>query len=450
MDAAGKLRQAMRTRARSGGFRARIISTLTITACVAGNWSAAQCEEPVPAARIARLVKKLGARSFVERSAADAELTRLGSAAREQLEGALESDDAEVRLRANELLRRLTSAELWKASWVEMSGEAAPASELLKSISEQTGNRLLVGDQYGSFHDKKLEVSYGGGPFWEVMDDVCRRSENHVRPHYDTRHPGLVIVAGARGANPVAYAGPVRAQVTSARRVYIEELDYSNGASEETHTFQINMQMIWEDRFRLVAYRSQPSLLMARTDTGVELSATQPSSSGWNVAGAGTRQLSMNLRLHPPPTDAATLEELRLGWGLIAVGDMATLELDDFETGKAHRQDDLELTITHWEQQGTRHEVKLLCARDLVIPEPKEIVYHENHVELFDEGGNAFRLQGQTNRLTDGGAELKLTFTADSAERKAARLRFSYPRIRSEHELEIAFDGVPLPVGTPR
>src|SRR5690606_4691770 len=98
----------------------------------------------------------------------------------------------------------------------------------------------------------------------------------------------------------------------SARRVFSEELDYEDHSSEVAHSFQLNLQMTWEDRFRLVAYRSQPELVTAITNTGVELSATQPAGSGWNVAGAGTRQLTMNLRLHPPSTEAIRLDRMVL------------------------------------------------------------------------------------------------------------------------------------------
>ena len=161
-----------------------------------------------------------------------------------------------------------------------------------------------MGDQFGAFHDQDVKLTCAEGPFWEVLDALCLASENHFRPHYDSRSPGVVVVSGPPGKQPLAYAGPVRGRITSARRVFIEELNYEDVSSEKTHTFQINLEMMWEDRFRLVAYRSQPELVEALTDTGAQLTPSQASASGWNVATAGTRQLTMNLRLHPPSPSA--------------------------------------------------------------------------------------------------------------------------------------------------
>jgi len=410
----------------------------------------AAAEEPDPQLRIARLVRQLGSESYEEREAAGAELAQLGKLTRGELELALASEQLEIRLRAAELLKRLKVADLWAASEVEFGSDGELASRVLAAASEQAGNRILIGDQYGTFHDAPVRLTHERRAFWDLVDDVCRQSGNHVRPHYDTRNPGLVVVAGEPGQYPTAHAGPVRAQVTGARRVFIEELDYQNLRSEQTHTFQLNLQVMWEDRFRLVAYRSQPDVTEATTDSQVELSAMQPAGNGWNVANAGTRQLAMNIRLNPPPTAARRLDTLRLRWGLIAVGDMASLNVENLDSQAPHCQDDLELVVESIEQrQGARCEVKLLVTRDLIIPEPQEILLLENRVELYDAQGRLFRELGQTNSVTERGARLCLSFTGDSAESVAKRLRFVYPRLRSQQDLEIVFRGVPLPAGRP-
>lgn len=413
--------------------------------------SRAGADESVPAVRIAALIRSLGSDSFRERQRADDELMRLGNAARNQLEEALAAGDPEVRLRVESLLERLKVGQLWAASQVFYRTEEETASTILRDLGQQTGNRILVGDQYGKFHDGPVKLSYEAGPFWEVIDDLCRQSGNHVRPHYDTRQPGLVVVAGPPGEYPIAYAGPVRAQVTSARRVFIEELDYQKLGSDTTHTFQLNLQVMWEDRFQLVAYRAGPELIEAVTDTGVELSAAQSSGTGWNVASRGTRQLSMNLRLHPPPTSAASLARLRLSWGLIAVGDMAALDVEDLETAnRTYRQDDLELTVQSVEARpGGRIEVSLAIMRDRVVPQPHEVLFQENDFELYDAKGRAFVKQGQSNTLSQQGANVRLTFSPPEAESAPARLRVVYPRLRSQQNLEIAFHDVPLPSRRP-
>jgi hypothetical protein len=398
---------------------------------------------------VAALISRLGSTAYPERIAAQRDLAALGNSAREDLETALESPDPEVRLAASGLLKRLKLAELWGSSAVDGILEGEQLSSIFAAIAQQTGNRLLVSDQYGAFNDATASLDFQQVPFWRAVDVVCSQTGNHVRPHYDTGNPGLVVVAGAPGKNPVAYAGPVRAQVTSARRVFVEELDYQQMTSEQTHTFQLNLQVMWEDRFRLVAYRSQPDLVLAATDSGVPLSATQSAGSGWNIASTGTRQLSMTLRLNPPPIEARSLETLQLRWGLVAVGDMAVHEISDLSTPAVHRTDDMELVLEEVQIGNPRCELLVHIVRDMVVPDPSEILVQENQFELLDAEGRAYRAQGQTNSLTDRGARLRLSFLAPATDSSPAVLRCHYPRLRSQHDLEIVFNNVPLPTGHP-
>ncbi|HEX4129350.1 MAG TPA: hypothetical protein VHZ24_04855 [Pirellulales bacterium] len=403
-----------------------------------------------PVARVARLITEMRSDSFAARSHAIAGLEALGPAARQQLEAAADDPDPEVHLRARELLVRLKMLDLWSAGQAKLPAGKVTAGKLLQQLADQTGNHILLGDQYGNFHDQEIELDRPTGEFWSLVDEVCRKSSNRVRVHYDTRQPGLVVVAGEPAKFPVAYYGPVRAQICSARRVFTEVLDYEELDSELSHTFQLNLQMSWEDRFRLVAYRAQVELASAVTDTGDELPASQPSGNGWNVASSGTRQLSMSLRLHPPATKARELDKLVLRWGLVAVGDMATFDVANWELGKPYQQDDVEL-IVESVQAGAdgRYEVTVLVNRDLVMPDPQEIVFQENELELLDLEGRPLRKQGQTNSVIDSGAKMKVTFQAEHDASAPATLRLNYPRLRAERDAELVFRHVPLPVGKP-
>ncbi|MCH8923286.1 MAG: hypothetical protein IIA67_09090 [Planctomycetes bacterium] len=425
--------------------------TVLLMAWLAGAADTSRGQEPDENPRVARLIKRLGSPSFVQRRRAGAELARLGEAGRRQLEKAAESDDPEVRLRADRLLKKLKLREMWSASIVQVEADEQPASAVIRSVAGQSGNLLDVGEQFRIFNDKKITLDYRQGSFWQVIDDVCQRSGNYVRPHYDTRKPGLVVVAGKPGKFPKAYAGPLRVRLTTAQRLFKEEFDYEDESSDVTHIFRIGLSVLWEQRFRLVAYREQPSLVAARTDTGVPLTMNRSGDASWQVTTALSRQISAEMLLPPPPTSAKRLDVLTLRWELIAVGDMATLEVSDLSAGTVHRRDDLELSIESIEKESnTRHVLTVEISRNLVIPEPREVLFHENEFELLDAKGKPLRRVTQTGALTDTGARLKIVFESDSAGRTPKTLRLHYPRIRARRSLDITFRNVPLPLARPK
>ena len=430
-------------------LRVAALAAVTLYSAFAAP-SSGEAEEPAPL-RVARLITQLGSDIYTIRTQATEDLTRLGAEARRELEVAATSPDPEVRLRAKELLVRLRTAQIWEAARVEGLPAQANSTQLLNLVGERTGNRLLLGDQFGSFKERNVTLANTQGEFWPLLDDICRQGNYRIRTHFDSRQPGLVVVEGPATKFPIAYAGPIRGAVVGARRVFTEELNYEDLDSETTHTFQLNVLLMWEDRFRLVAYRSQPELVSARTDAGVELAATSAPSSSWNVAGPNTRQLSMTLKLHPPSTQARELDTLKLKWGLVAVGDHATLEVDRLNSPEPRFQEDVELVVEQVASSpGQRCEITAVVTRSLAPPEPQEILFQENELELVDTAGRPYRKQGQTNSLADnGGARLKATFIGEAEDSVPGTLRLTYPRIRAQRDVEIVFRHVPLPVAKP-
>jgi hypothetical protein len=443
-----------------GPVRGAIVSVFVPVVATAFSAALSSAQQPVhdqdaairgvKVEHVASLVRALGHDDYRIRASADEQLAKLGGKAKEQLAKAEADPDPEVRLRARELLKQIKIDELWQAGRFEFLDVDKAASQAIAAIAGQTGNHILLGDQYGNFEDKPLTTKLAAAEYWPALDEICRHTGNKLRQHYDTREPALVVTAGEHGKFPIAYSGPIRAQITSAKRAYSEEIDFETAKSERSHTFQLGLQMMWEDRFHLIAYRSQPELVLARTDAGTEIAAVQPGTTGWNVAGGGTRQLTMTLKLHPPATAASKLETLTLKWGVIAVGDMATLTIDDLEDRKPHFQDDVELRIEQVELSGTqRCELGLLVLRNLVLSDPQEAFFQECEVELLDQNKTPYRKQGQNNSYESDGARMKLSFVGESAESKPTSLRFTYPRIRSQRDVVITFKDVPLPNGRP-
>jgi hypothetical protein len=408
--------------------------------------------EPPPRGdlRVARLVRDLGAGDFSDRQDADEQLSRLGAAGRAELERALADDDIEVRLRAKRLLDRLELAEIWSAGRVQLRARGEPASKILLALASQSGNHVHVGDPYGNFAEKPLDVDYDGVSYWEAIDDVCRRTQNRVRPHYDMHTPGIVVSAGSPGSYPRAYCGPVRAQITAARRLFSEDLSYEDQKAELTHSFQFSLQFTWEDRFRIVGYAAQPELIEAVTDNQIAVSAAQPAGGGWNATTRGLRQLTAVLKLNPISVSAASLDVLKMKWGLIAVGKPAVLEMTDLSSGKPYSADDLVARVESLEPQlAGKYLLTLLVVRDMALPEPHEVLFQEYDVEMCDALGRPFRMQGQAHALTQRGVQLKMTFVGDSSDSKPTSIKLHYPRLRARRDLELVFRNVPLPVSKP-
>jgi hypothetical protein len=400
--------------------------------------------------RIARLIRQLGSESYRDRFDAGDALEKIGPECRRALEAATLSDDAEIRLRAADLLKRFKADDLWLPGLVSCSGRGQPASQVLATVAEQTGNHLTLGAPYGSFTDAKVDLDYPAGQFWPVVDDICRQTGNQVRSDFEGHHRGAAIVAGSPGKFPTAYSGPLRAQITEEARDFSEKLHFTDGRSEQSHNFEIELNVRWEDRFHPVAARALPEVVEAITDTGVRLSAPASGGNSWNVLGASERQFSARIKLNPPPMSARQLDRLVLRWGIIAVGDPTALTIDDLTSHQTVRQDDVEATIERIERHETSQmEICLLVARDGALPEPQDVLFQEYVAELFDAGGQTIHLQSQSNLLTERGAQLRLTFGGDFAQNPPKTLRLTYPRIRDKRDVELVFRHVPLPTGRP-
>ena len=131
------------------------ILTVLLTICFAGTAGTLFGQEPDENPRVARLIKRLGSPSYLQRRRAGAELARLGAEGRRQLEKAAESDDPEVRLRAEQLLKTLKLREMWAPSIVQVEANDRPASAVIRSVAGQSGNLVDVGEQFRIFDDKQ-------------------------------------------------------------------------------------------------------------------------------------------------------------------------------------------------------------------------------------------------------------------------------------------------------
>ena len=401
--------------------------------------------------RVARLIRQLGSDRYFDRAAATSELAKEGGGAREQLEAALQSPDPEIRLRAGELLTQIRALDLWAPTVVDCRLRDATVSRVVSLLADQSGNHIRTSDLNGKFNDRSVSLNFPAGTFWEVLDEACRQSNNRIRCHYDTRESGFLLTAGPASAAPTAYAGPFRAQITRLVRSFSDRLDFGEDGPQRLHAFDIDVQMIWEDRFRLVGFRTNPVVVEATTSTGESLTPVQGVAGNWQACATSTKQLQSRIGLSPPPVAAKELSRLVLRWTMMAIGEMRALEVNDLAKVREVGRDGVHLVIDSIERRDRdRLEVACIVSREISLPDLAEILFQEYRLDIQDGGGRAWRSQGSSFLLTDRGVQVRTSFVRDGEQGEPQSLVLRYPGIRAERDVEFVFLGVPLPHSRPQ
>jgi len=168
----------------------------------------------------ADLVPRLGAPRYAERERASVELERLGRRALPALRAARDLKDPEVRTRAATLVARIEGALLTKPTLVSLDFASAPIADVVKSIAEQTGVKVvLVPENSPNWAARRVTLHERSPlPFWKALDRVCEAGSlqyNYGAHTYaNGREPTLPLFEGAgRPTVPVSDSGPFRVTV---------------------------------------------------------------------------------------------------------------------------------------------------------------------------------------------------------------------------------------------
>lgn len=396
--------------------------------------------------KIDQLIKDLGANDPNVRQSADYRLQKIGFPARPLLTEALKNKDPEIQLRASRLLDQLTLEENWLPRRVTLK-EKGHSSDILMKLAEQAGNRLYIGNPYGLIKDAEIDVDYSDVPYWEAIDDICRKTKNKMRPHYDNHLPGMVISEGDPGNFSKAYGGPVRGMVTNARRVFTEDLNYEQGNSELVNKFTIGFQFNWEDRFRLVAHSKHPKLIEGLTDNQSPVTAANFTNTEQIVV-EGIRQISTSLDLNPIPLSAKSIKTLTIGWDIVGVSAPGVLEMP-MEIERIFSRDDLIAQIKSLDFEVNKYSMTILIRRDLANPEPHDMQFHEYEVEVLDHRGNSLNVYNKSFALVEQGIQMKMNFQAEAEDSKPKLVKLRYYRQRARREVRLTFKDIPLPAARP-
>lgn len=259
-----------------------------------------------PAAQVRELVRQLDAADKAARDAAEASLLELGPAALEHLPDPTPRMSAEVKLRLervrSELLRVRATAAV-SPTFVTLAAEQMPLSQVLASIEEQTGNRLMdYRQQFGQqVSDPPVTVAWEQRPFWQAVDELLDRTELTIYP-YGEADDALALVnrmeeLTRQGA--AAYADALRLEP-------VEMTAYRSLRNPNSQSLEVVVQAAWEPRLK-------PVLLVQLLD-GVQ--ATDDQGQQLQLAGQGTLEVSLEpgvkssdlvYRFAPPPRTAQTI-----------------------------------------------------------------------------------------------------------------------------------------------
>ena len=227
---------------------------------------------------------------------------------------------------------------------------------------------------------------------------------------------------------PTAYEGPFRAHIMRLVRSFSDRLDFGDDGPQCVHAFDLDVQLMWEDRFRLVAFRTNPVVVEATTSTGESLTPVQGVAGNWQACTTSTKQLQSRISLSPPPVAARELDRLTLRWSLMAIGEIRQVVIDDLSQKRKSSRDGVELTIDAVDRRDRdRCEVACIVSRDIALPDPAEITFQEYRLDMQDSQGRAWRSsQSPSFLLTDRGVQVA-TFVRDGEEGEPKSIVLHYP-----------------------
>jgi hypothetical protein len=165
---------------------------------------------PPGTAEIRGLIDKLGSGSFSEREEATVALDAAGEPALPGLRIAASSDDAEVRRRASELVRKIEhrkeSTRLLTPTKVRLSFKDTPLPEAVAELCKQSGCNVTLQDPAGKLKNRRITLSTDETTFWEALDRVCAKGhvmeEGMLPPSIAVAVGGMSPPPAARGAIP--------------------------------------------------------------------------------------------------------------------------------------------------------------------------------------------------------------------------------------------------------
>jgi hypothetical protein len=354
---------------------------------------------------INKLVRQLNDdRAKIRDDAADALVERAGTTAREQEEflellprpndqmpPAVQDQLTTIRKRVEELAASANTV----ATSVTLSAVKKPVSEIIATIEEQTGNRLVdYRNQFGQASvDRPLSFDFQKKPFWLAVDEILDLAGLDI---YNFSGEGaLALVAREEGRRPrtgqAAYSGPFRIEVTRIQAQRDPRQPVQDG-------LKIGLEVAWEPRFQpLVLTQSLAGIIAVGDDNQPIRSMSENPVLSVEVP-AGSQATEFVLPFKLPPRTTQKLVTLRGTLQALVPGRQASFQFDHLAAAakETQAQGGVRITLDAVRKQNEIWEVhmRLGLKENHQAFESHRGWAYQNATYLLDEKGERIEFAG--------------------------------------------------------
>lgn len=285
---------------------------------------------------VASLVEQLNADEAADRDAAEKQLIQQAtSGAVEQGEALLAAlpkpndrmpQEVQVRLaRIEREIRQRLASRSTEGTRVTLDVTDAPLAEVIATLQQQTGNRLVDNrEQFGQEPaPKKVTVKAANEPFWSALDKVLDSAQ--MSPYAYSGEAELALVERAPGVlsrtGRAVYSGAFRIEATS--------VTAQRGLrSPDESSLRLELEIAWEPRLRPIALTQAAADLKATVDDGRNVPATSPDAVFDVEVEPGTHAAEVTLPLQLPGRDSQRLQSVEGTLTALVPGRIVELTFD--------------------------------------------------------------------------------------------------------------------------
>jgi hypothetical protein len=260
---------------------------------------------------VARLIRQLQARELAERDGAERELAKLGAEILPLLPRIDERTPAEVAERVARVQQQLLIEQALSAAaptTVTLKGADLPLSDVLASISRQTGNPIT--DHRAAFGeprtDPRLAVDFDKTPYWQALDQVLDQAGVTLYPFTGRR--GAFVISRPADALPRA----ARASLAGAFRLspvrFEARRDLRNNREQSLKFF---FEVAWEPRLQPIAIMQPLARASAVGDDGDSIAVSNARAQSEVMIREGISAAELEIPLELPPRRVTHIRTLK-------------------------------------------------------------------------------------------------------------------------------------------